>query len=164
MECYECGVKGHKGNDCRNKKFLANRNWKCGCNINQLRQLKFNGPTKTHCCECGKIERSFKMEWHQTTIGKMRCMKCKHGENYDSDKHRNYRNFNSQKERRFERPNDQPFERKQLNFGECINCEKRPTSLIQAILENGLCPKCDQKKENYDRYGSTTKIRNCWTY
>jgi len=160
MECYECGIKGHKGKDCKNQRFLANKNWECGCNINQLQQVDFNGPTKTHCCECGRTARTLDMEWHQTQIGKMRCMKCKYGEEYDSNVHKRYRFNNTQ--RRFPRQGNQPIEEKS-NFGKCINCGKQPTSSIQSVLQNGLCRVCDSKKENFERYGSTSAIRTCWT-
>src|SRR5215469_15740720 len=84
MECYTCGLKGHKAINCRNQKCLANKNWECGCKIDQLRQLNFDGPTKTHCCECGKIESPAKMEWNYAQNGRMRCMECKFGREYTS--------------------------------------------------------------------------------
>src|SRR5262249_41645264 len=36
-------------------------------------------------------------------------------------------------------------------------------SSINQVGENGLCPKCDQNKENTEKYGSMTTIRECWT-
>src|SRR5579859_200983 len=105
--CFECGINGHQAKNCQNRKFVANRDWKCGCNINQLQQLNFNGLIKTHCCECGKIERSLNMEWHQTQIGKMRCLECK--------------NQTGQQQRRFPKP---PQQEERPKFGECINCRQ----------------------------------------
>src|SRR5215470_13341122 len=137
QNCYECGLPGHKALECKNRRVLANKKWECGCNHQQLKRLDFNGPTKTHCCECGKIVRPTKMEWHLSQIGRMRCLKCKYENNQE--------------------------DQNEPQFGICVNCGKTPTSSIQSVLDNGLCRKCNEQKENTERYGSATTIRECWT-
>ena len=69
-KCKHCGGT-HRG-ACMNPKYLANKNFKCGCDST----IDLHG-FETHCCLCKWGANFSKMEWNSQIEGKARCWHCK---------------------------------------------------------------------------------------
>ncbi len=135
---------------------------RCGCNRKDI-QFK-NEFTDTHCCKCKKAICIYKMnnEYH--------CKECqkninnnKYSTNIDSQE--TIQQWNEFMEQRQNQPTTSYAQaaRKSPYYSECQNCGKSNKKSKNAMghFEGSLCHKCQQRKENFQRYGTTGKITMC---
>src|SRR5271170_665937 len=71
QQCKLC-EKYHLGECMQKPKYIANKNFECGCDPN----INLHGK-ENHCCECKWALNFARAEWGRYDNGRIRCFKCK---------------------------------------------------------------------------------------
>ena len=167
-ECRKCLSIHHQSYNCDYQPYLWNKNNRCGCNY-----IQPHGKVNTHCCKCKKPTAIYKLntDYH--------CRECQEqmGLKPRTTAY-NLRNYhgsfstdgNNAQTRVIFRQITKPVENEYkfpvtYSTGTCEYCNRSAKRTWNELtkLENGsmICSKCLSKKEDSDRYGSTTRIDTC---
>ena len=178
-ECPKCRSRRCQANNCTNPRYLYNRDLKCGCKKEEI--IYKNTFTDTHCCKCKNSICIYRLDNNNQCTscrkGKAKQIFTNNGNQWkntnDIDSQKSIQQWNEFMKQERNQPSTsntkttyaQVVKQSPINayYPNCRNCGKdnKKSKSHMKHFEGPLCQKCDIKRENFERYGTTGKITSC---